>query len=224
MEGGPSSIGSYWTRMSGESREAAVVAAAADKIRARLHCNIAAVLLGSDQDFIETDTGEAEAAKATRLTEEDLKTASEHASTALKLCDGIINDAAAADDGDGSSEQQVREAMRSLSGRALHLVADCYGRAGSAVTAEGLLQSSLELLDDDRHEAKAGPLALIERREVYRTYAALLDNWDRRGRDADKMREKAMEMEDSGMMVDGWKGKPGIYGGLWMFALGDFKY
>jgi len=212
----------------GGSEEAAVTA---DIIRARLHCNIAAALLGVDADVGAAET--AERPKSKKLTEDDLKTASEHASKALTLCDGIINDAAAAAavtaaadaDGDGSSsEQQLREAMRSLSGRALHLVADCYGRAGSAVTAEGLLQSALELLDDDRYETMAGPLALLERREVYRTYAALMDNWDRRSRDADKMREKAKEMEDMNMVVDGWKGKPGIYSGLWMFTLGDFKY
>jgi len=176
----------------------------ADIIRSRLHANIAMSLL------IAAMLGD-----KSKIGEEDLKIASENASQSLKLLDGIIEQSSSVGD------DTTREALRVVSGRSLRLVADCYARGGSAVTAEGLYQSASDLLNDEKHENHGGPLALIERREVYNSYATLCANWEKRSRDSVAMKEKAGLVEDQ--IAGCWRNKPPAYGGLWLFSVGDFQ-
>ena len=173
----------------------------ADVIRSRLRSNIAMALLGT-------------ARHDGKIGEEDLKVASENASKSLRLLDGIIEQSS-------SPSDDAREALRTLSGRSLRLVADCYARGGSAVTAEGLYQSALDLLNDDKYDTHGGPLALIERREVYNSYATLCANWEKRSRDSDNMKEKAQKLE--GQIGGCWQRKPYAYSGLWLFSTTDLN-
>jgi len=176
----------------------------ADIIRSRLHSNIAMSLLGA------TIPGD-----KTKIGEEDLKIASENASQSLKLLDGVIERSSSVGD------DTMREALRIVSGRSLHLVADCYARGESAVTAEGLYQSALDLLNDEKHNNHGGPLALIESREVYNSYALLCANWEKRSRDSDTMKEKAEQVEEQ--IAGCWRNKPLTYSGLWLFSVGDLQ-
>ena len=176
----------------------------ADIIRSRLHSNIAMSLLGVTMPGDKTKIGE-----------EDLKIASENASQSLKLLDGVIERSSSVGD------DTMREALRIVSGRSLHLVADCYARGGSAVTAEGLYQSALDLLNDEKHHNHGGPLALIENREVYNSYALLCANWEKRSRDSDTMKEKAEQVEEQ--IAGCWRNKPLTYSGLWLFSVGDLQ-
>ena len=125
-----------------------------------------------------------------KMDENSLTAASESARTALKLCDEIIDAAMNTD-----QAEATRRSLRSLSGRSLRLVADCYACAGSAVTAEGLYQSSLASLE------LGNPLSSIERRLVYKSYSSLCSKWDKRTGDADKMEAKSGEVE--GAHVEG---------------------
>lgn len=142
-------------------------------LRARLHSNIACVLLGLDGNNLRHPNGLAEINEAT------LKEASEMAKKSLEVYDEILNGPNAASN-DGASmetetdEDDLSEALkdnpdldeendsdtfeandlklsplwtryhRAESARALGLVAMCYYHAGAAVTSEGLLQSALD--------------------------------------------------------------------------------
>jgi hypothetical protein len=173
----------------------------ADILRSRLHSNIAMALLGGaihDGNL--------------KIGEEDLKNASEKAISSLRLLDGIVEQSS-------SSGDDTREALRTLSGRSLRLVADCYARGGSAVTAEGLYQSAIDLLDEDKHVNHGGPQALIERREVYNSYATLYSNWEKRSRESNEMKKKANQLEEQ--IAGCWRNKPSTYGGLWLFSISD---
>ena len=174
-----------------------------DIIRSRLHSNIAMTLLGTAMYDGNRKIGE-----------EDLKIASENASKSLRLLDGIIEQSS-------SPSDDTREALRTLSGRSLRLVAECYARGGSAVTAEGLYQSALDLLNEDKYHTHGGPLSLIERREVYTSYAALCADWEKRSRDADNMKQKAEQLEEQ--IVGCWHMKPSAYSGLWLFSMSDLN-
>lgn len=178
-----------------------------DVVRSRLYSNIAMALLGTAMhDGITTCS--------TKIGEEDLKIASENASKSLRLLDNIIEQSS-------SHSDETREALRALSGRSLRLVADCYARGGSAVTAEGLYQSALDLLNEDKYDTHGGPLALMERREVYNRYATLCANWEKRSRDSDNMKEKAQQLEEQ---IGGcWHMKPYAYSGLWLFSMSDLN-
>ena len=173
-------------------------------IMARLHSNVAASLLQPDGGL--QDKG---VRSEQKMDENSLTAASESARTALKLCDEIIDAAMNTD-----QAEATRRSLRSLSGRSLRLVADCYACAGSAVTAEGLYQSSLASLE------LGNPLSSIERRLVYKSYSSLCSKWDKRTGDADKMEAKSGEVEAE--MSESWKCKPAILAGVWMFSQGDF--
>ena len=177
----------------------------ADVLSSRLRANIAMALLG---------TAMHNGNSSSKIGEEDLKIASENASKSLRLLDGIIEQSSPPSD-------DAREALRTLSGRSLRLVADCYARGGSAVTAEGLYQSALDLLNDDKNDTHGGPLALLERREVYNSYATLCANWEKRSRDSDNMKEKAQKLE--GQIGGCWQMKPYAYSGLWLFSTTDLN-
>ena len=64
-------------------------------------------------------------------------------------------------------------------------------------------------------------LALIERREVYNSYATLCANWEKRSRDSDNMKEKAQKLE--GQIGGCWQMKPYAYSGLWLFSTTDLN-
>ena len=177
----------------------------ADVLSSRLRANIAMALLG---------TAMHDGNSSSKIGEEDLKIASENASKSLRLLDGISEQSSPPSD-------DAREALRTLSGRSLRLVADCYARGGSAVTAEGLYQSALDLLNDDKYDTHGGPLALIERREVYNSYATLCANWEKRSGDSDNMKEKAQKLE--GQIGGCWQRKPYAYSGLWLFSTTDLN-
>ena len=106
-------------------------------------------------------------------------------------------------------------------------MATCYARAGSAVTAEGLFQSSLDKLLIPTEGGGSGygyppcPVTDVVRRDAHLWYADLCSNWERRDGDASDQLERAEVIE--GNMAEGWRGRPGSYGGLWMFNVGDFR-
>ena len=129
-----------------------------------------------------------------KVKEEDLKLASEYSGKALKINDEISN------------------ADQSLS-RILCLVASCYARAGSAVTAEGLFQSAIDSCNTD------SPVSNIDARSVMVNYSKLCDDWDKREADAEKYRLRAIESDDQ--LVDGWRGLASIYSGGHSFLVGD---
>mmetsp|Transcript_9229 Transcript_9229/g.13080 ORF Transcript_9229/g.13080 Transcript_9229/m.13080 type:complete len:503 (-) Transcript_9229:338-1846(-) len=169
-----------------------------DMIQARIHCNIAWATL-----FTDTHTD--------KLNAKNLTSASEHSRDALKLYDGLIE--AAGDD------DAARERIQPSMARALSLVASCYARAGSAVTAEGLFQSATDTLSST--VCNSGPLHAIDRRDALMWYGHLCSNWEKRQRDAERLREEARNIDST--MTEGWQGKWGIYSGLWFFNTSDFK-
>jgi tetratricopeptide (TPR) repeat protein len=82
--------------------------------------------------------------------------------------------------------------------RTLTIVASCYHQAAKAVTAEGLLQSALD-----------GPAA-------YSANAKLLSEWDRRERDAERLKQQAADMD--AQLPGAWQGKSGIHSTLWFWT------
>lgn len=127
----------------------------------------------------------------------ELKLASEYSSSALSHAEKLLEQ--------GVSEQKYRAAL----GRSLRLVASCYAKADSALTAEGLFQSSIDSLGQacDRE-----PLALLDLRDAYENYATLLHQWDKRSRDAEIQEEKGREVDEA--LSEGWKNKSSICSGL----------
>jgi len=139
---------------------------------------------------------------------------------------------------------------RAESARALGLVAGCYTAAGAAVTAEGLFQSALDASSSyplgQRLGSRGGGgtgagkgvslsspnLGLIAR-DVRTRYATLLDGWEKRRGDADRLRSRAREIEEEGVLKgyversrDDSSGKANISGleaSLWLFAPSDFE-
>ena len=61
------------------------------------------------------------------------------------------------------------------------------------MTAEGLLQSAIDYTAD----ADKSPLHKMERREVFRSYASLCKDWERREADAIKFGKEAAELDAS---------------------------
>eukprot|EP00957_Ditylum_brightwellii_P200826 15308490-Ditylum_brightwellii.AAC.1 len=117
-------------------------------------------------------------------------------------------------------------------GRALSLAASCYALAGSAITAEGLYQSSLESLSKCSSSdggSEGPPQANIHLRNTYMWYADLCENWDKRESDVVRLRKLANEVgkgiheEEEEGTEEEWLKKDGLNGGLWFFSLGDFR-
>jgi len=167
----------------------------AEMVTARLHCNLAWIYLFHGDDV----------AEGKKTTEKDLKVASHHARTALELVPITPNT--------GSAQKQ--QAMR----RALGLVAECYARAGSAVTAEGLFQSAIERVLPGPNE-RAPPHAIIDARNVHMAYSQLCDNWDKRQGDAAVHKQTAKALENELGLF--WKSQSGLVSGLWFYTKGDF--
>merc|ERR1712137_1267903 len=91
------------------------------------------------------------------ISDDTLKLASEYSKNALDAVEASID----------SNEKQAYIA------RALTLIASCYVKAGSAVTAEGLLQTSIETRGAD-------PLTNLAHISALETYASLCNQWDKR--------------------------------------------
>ena len=94
-------------------------------------------------------------------------------------------------------------------GRTLSLLATCYHKSDSAVTAQGLFQSAVDQLANS-------PLQKLERRDAFIRYADLCRDWEKRDRDADKFQQQADDLDAS--LPDGWKGKSAIHGSLWFWT------
>lgn len=127
--------------------------------------------------------------------EDELKLASEHSSTALSFAEKLQNEV---------SEQDYHRAL----GRSLRLVASCYARADSALTAEGLFHSAFDSLQ----KASRDPLALLDLRDAHKDYAVLLHQWDKRSRDAEIQEEKCQATNES--LPEGWRDKSSICSAL----------
>ena len=122
------------------------------------------------------------------------------------------------------------DSLKQMTGRALGLVASCYARAGLAVTAEGLLQSAMDLCKQNNANSNDGhgmnivnqcPMAQIDSRSIFLYYASLCSNWDKREPDAKKNEEFALGVNEKGLS-ESWKGVSAIYSGLWFFTVSDF--
>ena len=198
----------------------------AKDLKAKLYCNMAWTILniskydgGGDGDGDGDSSSSSEGGKSQlSLKEDELKIASEYSSLALKLYDEIIKIGVRHNLGD-------YESLKPIMGRALDLVATCYVKAGSAVTAEGLLQSAMDLYKEEINEEQSlqstCPLNQLDARSVYVTYATLCKNWEKREADAKKNAEIALKINEENF-VHGWKGVSGIYSGLSFFAVTDF--
>jgi tetratricopeptide (TPR) repeat protein len=128
--------------------------------------------------------------------EHELKLASEYSSTALSFAEKLQNQV---------SQRIYHHAL----GRSLRLVATCYARADSALTAEGLFQSAIDSL---KIASSIDPLACLDLRDALEDYATLLHQWDKRSGDAEKQQEKAQQVNKS--LPGEWKDKSSICSGL----------
>lgn len=141
--------------------------------------------------------------------EAQISKASEHAREALRAFEHVraVNDSGLADEGWT---------------RALSLVAQCYHRAGHAVTAEGLLQSAL---DDTHASANAfnalSPLCLLERQAAYQAYAALCKDWEKRKGDADRLLAQRRALTEK--LPGAWRSATELYSALWFWTPGLFQ-
>ena len=153
--------------------------------KARTYANMTWALLFSDAY---ASTGKSS------VNEETLKLASEYAGLALKINDEIEN-----------ADQNL--------GRILTLVASCYARAGSAVTAEGLFQSSMDILEENT----LNPFITLDARSAYLNYSNLCKNWEKRSADAKKYKQLALKYDDS-LIGSSWHGICSLYSGLHLFG------
>jgi len=130
--------------------------------------------------------------------DESLKTASGYAKGALRL----------SEDRNGIDPCEYHFML----GRSLSVVASCFLKADSAVTAEGLFQSSLDAL-----KKGVGPLNQLVLKETYLKYSILCQKWDKRKADA-----KRLEQDHKGIRLpNGWNGQQEILAGLVFYGPGD---
>ena len=83
------------------------------------------------------------------------------------------------------------------------------------MTAEGLFQSALG-------QPVHSPLQGLERRDCLTRYADLCREWEKRESEADKLRQKADNVEAS--LPAGWRGKSHIHSSLWFWTPTLFEY
>lgn len=146
---------------------------------------------------------------------DQLKIASEYARLSLQLCDEITV----------MEKDHVSvgsHAVKHMMGRSLNLVAMCYARAGSAVTAEGLLKSAIDLFRElTSHEMKQNPFVLLNYRSSCLYYSSLCRNWEKRQSDANSYANTALEINNN-MMSENWRDICGLFSGLCFFTSYDF--
>jgi len=122
-----------------------------------------------------------------------VKQASEYAGEALQVYDKM------------TSEPSEKEGL----GRTLSLVATCYHKSSMAVTAEGLFQSAID-------QPAVSPLQKLELRDTYKFYSTLCREWEKRERDADRLEQQGVDMNES--LPEAWKGKSSIHSSLWFWT------
>ena len=127
--------------------------------------------------------------------DDELKLASEYSSNALFFAEKLQNQV---------SEQNFNWAL----GRSLRLVALCYARAESALTAEGLFQTAIDSLE----KASKDPLSRLDLRDAREDYATLLHQWDKRSHDAENQEMRGQAANES--LPEGWRDKSNICCGL----------
>eukprot|EP00977_Amphora_coffeiformis_P001091 scaffold227_cov165-Amphora_coffeaeformis.AAC.4 len=137
--------------------------------------------------------------------ETQISVASEHAREALKALEQIRSD-------DGAATLPDEGWTRALS-----LVAQCYYRAGHAVTAEGLLQSAL---DESHPVAHMTAQSILERQAAYQAYAALCKDWEKRQGDADRFLAKSQKLTEQ--LKGGWKNATELHSSLWLWTPSKF--
>lgn len=97
----------------------------------------------------------------------------------------------------------------------LSIVASCYHKAGSAVTAEGLFQSAIS-----KKDLPNDTLTMLQLRDAYLNYAKLCMQWEKREKDADNLTQDANSIRD--FMPPNWQRKSlGIHGSLWFWTPGQ---
>ena len=131
--------------------------------------------------------------------------ASEYASKALAVYD---KNPALQEDG---NQRSNKEGLTTT----LSILATCYHKSGSAVTAEGLLQTAI---DQPLHS----PLQRLELRNALTCYAELCRDWDKRESEAAKLKERAKQVD--AMLPPGWSGKSVIHSSLWFWTPALFDY
>lgn len=171
-------------------------------LKAQLYCNLAWITL----------FGGSYVCGKTKLKEYELKHASEFASKAVKQCDEIMETTI--------DENNLRPAKYVMA-KALGLLASCYARAGSAVSAEGLLKSSIDLFEVSSNTNNS-PFLQIDARSSHFYYSFLCKNWEKRETDAKKHEDMAMDI-DSQVQSLNWRSSSAIYSGLCLFTISDFK-
>jgi len=210
-----------------------------ESIRARIYCNMAWTILFFDSSTTTVSTDDASSDTTTTqipipISEDQLKLASDYAGKALKSYETLSSSSAVG--------EEMAAAIQPSMGRALGLVAHCYARAGSSVTAEGLFQTAVDYCtaaadtttadDNNSHlnhpDSNPNPVMMkMDARDCLSRLADLCRNWEKRGVDAERHGVRALEVDrslgrDGGGGVDGWRGKNGLYSGLWFFSIGDF--
>ncbi|CAB9509784.1 expressed unknown protein [Seminavis robusta] len=137
------------------------------------------------------------------LSQDDIAKASEHASLAIRAHDD-------------SHQKQSQESLC----RILTVLATCYHRAGSAVTAEGLFQSATTTT------SSMAPLLLLQRHAAYQQYSQLCDQWDKRHGDALRYQQQADDIVDQ-QLPEAWRAagiirQSLLYSSLWFWTPADF--
>ena len=133
-----------------------------------------------------------------------LSRAAELAAESLKLYDTTQADATT------TGELPWREGFAGT----LAVVAACYHRSGSAVTAEGLLQTAVS--DPTLSSHNALPPQLLERAACYQRYADLCRDWEKRESDAEHWQGLANQTMDALPLA--WRHQPTVVGSLWFWT------
>jgi hypothetical protein len=157
------------------------------------------------------------------ITDTDLKSASEFASLAIKIYNTYMTsniyismDFSAI--WKGEQQQQgvnIQTFLQQDLARALTLAASCYAKSGSAVTAQGLFQSSIDILESPQGRYP-WPLTALDARTTFLGYAELCKQWEKRETDYRLNIEKAERVEES--LPPTWKHKAGILSGVYFHS------
>ena len=186
-----------------------------------------------------------------QLSESELHLASEHSGKALSIYDSWAATYTNTCTGDEELKGAIPVKLKRSIGRALSIVASCYARAGSLVTAEGLFQSALDsllagsslprsLTIDDREEIllrkDLDPITQVNTQMCLLEYARLCQSWERRESDAKRYEGLAEELTycfPGDWVSKGLIKNSAIYsksslelingGAVWFFSVNDFK-
>lgn len=186
-----------------------------DLLRAKIYCNMSHALLFSSFTSI-TD-------HHSTITDSDLKNASEFASLAIKIYNSLITSKlyistdfsrilkVESDTPISSKGVHISCFLQQDLARALSLAASCYAKSGSAVTAQGLFQTSIDVLESSQGNYP-WPLTALDARTTLLGYADLCRQWEKRDTDYRLNLEKAEKIEKS--LQPPWKNKASILSGI----------